>query len=94
MIWKQLSNLPFCIYGAGIVAMSAYTAIKALYDERPLFFLISDSEDLAAGDGEKIGFNLKKTNGVPVKNLSEWKRELNEARENSNIGGKGISRRI
>ncbi len=80
MIWKQLSNLPFCIYGAGIVAMSAYTAIKALYDERPLFFLISDSEDLAAGDGEKIGFNLKKTNGVPVKNLSEWKRELNEAK--------------
>lgn len=75
MIQEQLSNRPFCIYGAGIVAMSVYTAIEALYDRRPLFFLISDLED-SEQQGEGGGFNLKKTNGIPVKSLSDWKREL------------------
>ena len=78
MIWEQLSNRPFCIYGAGIVAMSVYTAIEALYDRRPLFFLISDSEVLETEQVQSSGDKFKKTNGIPIKKISEWKMELQE----------------
>ena len=36
---------PFCIYGAGIVATSVYTAIRTLYRKKPLFFLVSDAAE-------------------------------------------------
>lgn len=76
MLLQYLSNRPFCIYGAGIVAMSVYTAIEALYNRRPLFFLISDPEG-SEDEQEKSGrLNFEKTNGIPVKSLLDWKCEL------------------
>ncbi len=60
-----LSN-PFCIYGAGIVAMSIYTAVKTLYRKTPIFFLVSD---VAEG---KVDENPLEIDGIPVKRLSEW----------------------
>lgn len=58
---------PFCIYGAGIVATSVYTAIRTLYRKKPLFFLVSD-----AAEG-KTDENPYEIDGIPVKRLSEWK---------------------
>lgn len=78
MVWKHFLNRPFCIYGAGIVAMSVYTAIEALFDQRPLFFLTSDPETLEKEPGKSGGVNTDKINGIPLKSLSEWKYELQE----------------
>lgn len=64
---------PFCIYGAGIVATSVYTAIKTLYHKKPLFFLVSDSEKRGGTDGERPSEEI---DGITVKRLSEWKKEL------------------
>ena len=52
---------PFCIYGAGIVASSIYTALKSEYNCIPIAFLIS----------ERNG-NPSDIDGIPVKLLSEW----------------------
>lgn len=65
-------NVPFCIYGAGIVAASVYTVLRDLYRKKPLFFLVSD-----AGEG-KTDENPMEIDGIPVKRLSEWKREISE----------------
>lgn len=66
----RIFNTPFCIYGAGIVATSIYTAIKILYRKTPLFFLVSDAAEGKADD------NPLKIDGLPVKRLSEWQREF------------------
>ena len=58
---------PFCIYGAGIVATSVYTAIRTLYRKKPLFFLVSDA---AEGKPDENPYEI---NGIPVKRMSEWK---------------------
>lgn len=63
----------FCIYGAGIVATSIYTAIKTLYNRTPLFFLISDVPE-GKRDEEPTQID-----GIAVKRLSEWKSELQAA---------------
>lgn len=92
MLWKQLTERPFCIYGTGIVAMSVYTALKILYGRLPLFFLISAPEGEGQGKGSNSG--LEKTDGIPVKSLAEWKRELagNDLRqENQQSLEKGTS---
>lgn len=52
---------PFCIYGAGIVATSIYTALKNTYNCKPLAFLVSEMSD-----------NPSEIDGLPVKALSEW----------------------
>lgn len=64
--------MSFCIYGAGIVASSVYTAIKALYQKEPLFFLVSDPEN-KGGISEQSPEGL---DGIPVKSLSAWEEEL------------------
>lgn len=71
-IAERLSPLPFCIYGAGIVACSIYTAIKTLYHETPIFFLVSDSVE---GDGTSDQ-TPSEIDGIAVKSLSMWEREL------------------
>lgn len=53
-------SLPFCIYGAGIVASSIYTAWKALYHVSPECFLVTSIED-----------NPRRIDGIPVKSLEE-----------------------
>lgn len=58
---------PFCIYGAGIVATSVYTAIRTLYRKKPLFFLVSDA---AEGKSDENPYAI---DDIPVKRLSEWK---------------------
>ena len=62
----------FCIYGAGIVAASVYTAIKTLYNRTPLFFLISD----AGGRGGMLDASPAQIDGIAVKELSAWRQEL------------------
>lgn len=69
---KDFTISPFCIYGAGIVAASIYTAIKAIYHKTPLFFLISDPED----KGDKLDVSPEEIDGIAVKKMSEWKQEL------------------
>lgn len=71
-IAEHLSQLPFCIYGAGIVACSIYTAIKTLYHKTPVFFLVSDSVE---GDGVSEQ-TPSEIDGIAVKSLSMWEREL------------------
>ncbi len=75
---QSLSECSFCIYGAGIVAASAYTAIEALYGRAPLFFLVSDPEPNAAEENNKRNTldGESNINGIPVKGLSEWKAQL------------------
>lgn len=68
-VWDFCTH-PFCIYGAGIVATSIYTAIKALYQKTPLFFLVSDAAEGRTDD------NPFEIDGLPVKRLSEWQREF------------------
>lgn len=51
----------FCIYGAGIVAASIYTALKEKYHCMPAAFLVSNKED-----------NPETIDEIPVKALSEW----------------------
>jgi len=58
---RALVMHPFCIYGAGIVASSVYTALKSTYNCIPTAFLIS----------ERNG-NPLEIDGIPVKLLSEW----------------------
>lgn len=53
-------NKNFYIYGAGIVATSIYTAIKTLYDLKPIAFYVSE-----------MGGNPVQIDGIPVKALSE-----------------------
>ncbi|MBD5445329.1 MAG: DUF4422 domain-containing protein [Lachnospiraceae bacterium] len=65
-----IPSAPFCIYGAGIVATSIYTAIKTLYNRTPLFFLISDVPE------GKRDEEPRQIDGIAVKRLSEWKSEL------------------
>lgn len=67
-----LLTTPFCIYGAGIVATSVYTAIRELFRQSPLFFLVSDTAETQDDD------NPKEIDGIAVKRLSEWKRQLQE----------------
>lgn len=52
---------PFCIYGAGIVAVSIYTALKSIYSCMPVAFLISEK-----------GGNPSEIDGIPVKIFKEW----------------------
>ena len=75
MLLDQLVQRPFCIYGAGIVATSVYTAIKTLYRRTPLFFLISDPEDTREKQKQEND-DLWGIDGLPVKSLSEWQCEL------------------
>lgn len=65
----HIIGLPFCIYGAGIVATSIYKAIKTLYQKKPLFFLVSDAVEGRPDD------NPIEIDGLPVKRLSEWQHE-------------------
>ena len=51
---------PFCIYGAGIVAVSIYTALKRTYSCMPVAFLISEK-----------GGNPSEIDGIPVKILTQ-----------------------
>ncbi|MCM1123373.1 MAG: DUF4422 domain-containing protein [Eubacterium sp.] len=75
MLSQQSQPSPFCIYGAGIVATSVYTAIKALYHVTPRCFLVSDSEN------KRGTFDVPpaEIDGIAVKQFSEWKRELERA---------------
>lgn len=66
----HILTAPFCIYGAGIVATSIYTAIKTLYRKTPLFFLVSDAPE------GKPDENPTEIDDIPVKRLSEWQCEL------------------
>lgn len=66
---SALQTETFCIYGAGIVATSVYTAIKTLYHRTPLFFMVSDAVD------GKCDENPKEIDGIVVKRLSEWAEE-------------------
>lgn len=65
----------FCVYGAGIVATSIYKAIKTVYHQQPLFFLVSDT---AAGKKDE---NPTAIDGIPVLRLSAWQKRLQEDRE-------------
>lgn len=67
----------FCIYGAGIVAASIYTAIKELYHKKPLFFLVSDSGDRSGMLGE-FDNQAHELDGIAVKTLSEWRSQMQE----------------
>lgn len=69
---QNLLTCPFCIYGAGIVASSAYMAIKTLYNRNPLFFLVSDPND----QGGSMEQTPAEINGIVVKTLSEWAGEV------------------
>lgn len=75
-VFPDIFNIPFCIYGAGIVAASIYTAVRSLYRKIPLFFLVSDVEE-----GKKDE-NPLEIDGIPVKRLSEWRRERCAAQVN------------
>lgn len=52
---------PFCIYGAGIVAVSIYTALREVYNCIPDAFLVSEWEG-----------NPTEIDGIPVRSLTEW----------------------
>lgn len=65
----------FCIYGAGIVATSVYKAIKTVYHQQPLFFLVSDT-----AEGKKDE-NPTAIDGIPVLKLSAWQTRLQKDRE-------------
>lgn len=65
----------FCIYGAGIVATSVYKAIKTVYHQQPLFFLVSD---IAEGKKDE---NPTAIDGIPVLRLSAWQTRLQKDRE-------------
>ncbi|MDE7131950.1 MAG: DUF4422 domain-containing protein [Lachnospiraceae bacterium] len=69
---QNILTCPFCIYGAGIVASSAYMAIQTLYNRNPLFFLVSDPKD-QDGIKEQIPAEI---DGIVVKTLSEWAGEV------------------
>lgn len=72
---KDIADSSFCIYGAGIVAASVYTAIKALYHKTPLFFLISDAETGTETSGETER-QQPELDGIAVKRLSEWRKQV------------------
>ena len=74
MLFEQLLNTPFCIYGAGIVATSIYTAIKTLYHQIPLFFLVSDTKEIS-GRMDEPPIEI---DGIVVKRLSKWQKELQQ----------------
>ncbi|MDD6812694.1 MAG: DUF4422 domain-containing protein [Lachnospiraceae bacterium] len=69
----------FCIYGAGVVATSIYTAIKTLYRKQPLFFLVSDADE-----GKKDE-NPVKIDGIPVLRVSMWQEDRKTALQQGNI---------
>lgn len=72
---ENIRHSTFCIYGAGIVAASIYTAIKTLYHKTPLFFLISDF----AGRGGTLGeeeSRIRELDGIAVKTLTEWRKQM------------------
>lgn len=77
--FSNILTAPFCIYGAGIVATSIYTAIRGLYRKTPLFFLVSDA---AEGRPDE---NPPEIDGIPVKRLSAWGRELEAARKKTKM---------
>lgn len=79
LIDEETLTAPFCIYGAGIVATSIYTAIRTLYRKTPLFFLVSDAPKGKADE------NPTEIDGIPVKRLSEWKHELQRTRGMQNV---------
>lgn len=80
---ELIPSVPFCIYGAGIVATSIYTAIKTLYNKTPLFFLISDVTE------GKCDEEPAQIDGIAVKRFSEWRNELQAANKHD---GSGINR--
>lgn len=47
---------PFCIFGAGIVSTSIYTALKDTYHCKPITFLVSEMKN-----------NPTQIDGIPVK---------------------------
>ena len=67
-----LDSCSFCIYGAGIVASSVYTAMQTLYHKEPLFFLVSDIAENSSSS-EQIPAEI---DGIKVKSLSMWEHEL------------------
>lgn len=82
---KEMTNSTFCIYGAGIVAASIYTAIRELYHKSPLFFLVSDF----GGRGGLLGASKEcqsKLDGIAVKTLSEWRAQLESCTEDGASG--------
>ncbi len=81
MLSQILLNRSFCIYGAGIVASSIYTVIKTLYHKFPLFFLVSDP----AGKSGATEQTLSEIDGIEVKSLSMWERELQTGMSGSSI---------
>lgn len=76
MQFQELFINPFCIYGAGIVAASVYTAIKTLYHKEPLFFLVSDFEENGGNHEEASKQTFKEIDYIAVKSLSAWEYEL------------------
>ncbi len=77
----EITHDLFCIYGAGIVASSIYTVIKALYHKSPLFFLVSDPVEKSGA----LEHFLSEIDGIEVKSLSVWERELQTGMSDSNI---------
>ena len=60
-------NKNFYIYGAGTVATSIYTAIKTLYNLKPIAFCVSEKEG-----------NPVQIDGIPVKALSEMEADTTD----------------
>lgn len=77
MLLEPIQSHSFCIYGAGIVAASIYTAIETLYHKKPLFFLISDFESRGGRFG-KVENQATEIDGIAVKTLSEWDMQLHK----------------
>ncbi|MCM1087819.1 MAG: DUF4422 domain-containing protein [Muribaculaceae bacterium] len=84
-IISALQTENFCIYGAGIVATSVYTAIKTLYQKCPLFFLVSDAED------GKCDENPREIDGIAVKRLSEWEKEREQDQTQTRVCRRQVS---
>ena len=57
--------MKFAIYGAGIVAMSVYRALKSLYQRTPVCFLVSKAEG-----------NPAEIDGIPVIPLDEFEKGI------------------
>lgn len=76
MIAEKTGDHPFCIYGAGIVASSVYTAVKELYHKKPLFFLVSDDKQDGQGKVKDGAEEEMEIDGLPVWRLSVWLNEL------------------
>ncbi len=69
---QKLIGHSFCIYGAGIVATGVYTVIKALYDRKPSYFLVSGPAQ-QGGSAEQAPAMI---DGIAVRRLSDLEGEL------------------